>query len=435
VLLFLFNIFIEAAMDFFSYIKGQYHCEGVSLAALADKVGSPTYVYSLATLRHHARQVMDAFKAQDGEPEALVCYAVKANGNLAILKAFVDMGCGFDLVSAGELHKVMAAGGDPRLTVFAGVGKTDAEINDALKAGIYMFNIESLAEAAQINALAGRKGKKVKVDFRLNPDVDAHTHRHITTGKKGNKFGLPISQALAIWAKARSWKNLSVTGVHLHIGSQITQVKPFQLAIKRAVGTIRQLRAKGHCIETLNLGGGLGIIYDKETPASPAQFAAAVRPLVKGQGLRLILEPGRYLVGNAGVLLTRVTYLKQDGAKHFVIVDAAMNDLIRPSLYEAYHSILPVKQPKAGKRVLADVVGPICESGDFLAKDRMMALPPQGSLLAVRSAGAYGFAMSSNYNARPRAAEVLVDGKRWAVVRQRESFADLVKGETIPKWV
>lgn len=421
-------------MDHFFYKNSAYQCEGVALSAIAAKVGTPTFVYSLATLRHHARQIIDAFGPQAGEGPALVCYALKANGNLAVLKALADMGCGFDLVSAGELARVMAAGGDPGLTVFAGVGKTDAEIQFALKAGIFMFNIESLAEAERLNALAGRAGKKVRADFRLNPDVDAHTHRHITTGKKGSKFGLPIADAAALWAKAKAWRNLDVTGVHLHIGSQITEVKPFQLAVRRAVDTVEMLRRKGHRIETLNLGGGLGIIYHRERPATPAEFAAAIRPITNGHGLKLILEPGRYIVGNAGVLLARVTYLKKAGAKNFVIVDAAMNDLIRPSLYEAYHEIVPAKK-SAARAVKADVVGPICESTDFLARDRSMPLPKQGDLLVVRGAGAYGFAMSSNYNARPRAAEVLVDGRRWQIVRERETFEDLMRGESIPKWL
>jgi len=419
-------------MDHFHYRKGVYMCEGVALKAIAAKLGTPTYVYSLATLRRHAWQLTEAFAARDGEPAALVCYSVKGNSNLAVIKALADQGLGFDLVSEGELRRVQAVGGDMGKTVFAGVGKTEAELIHALKAGIFMFNIESLAEAELLNRLAGRLGRRAKADFRLNPDVDAHTHRHITTGKKGNKFGLPIADALALWAKAKAWKNLDLTGMHLHIGSQITQLDPYRLAVKKALAAILALRGRGHRIETLNLGGGLGIIYKDEQPATPQQFADVVRPLVKGQGLRLILEPGRYIAGNAGVLLAKVLYIKPGEGRSFVIVDTAMNDLIRPSFYEAYHGILPLSQARGGKKALVDVVGPICESADFLAKDRPMALPAPGDLLAVRSAGAYGFTMSSNYNARPRAAEVLVDGKRWHVVRQRESFSDLWRGEKVP---
>jgi diaminopimelate decarboxylase len=387
----------------------------------------------LATLRRHAWQLSEAFAESGGEPAALICYSVKVNSNLAIIKALADEGLGFDLVSGGELKRVQAVGGDMGKTVFAGVGKTEAELAQALKARIFMFNIESQAEAELLNRLAGRLHRRVRADLRLNPDVDAHTHRHITTGKKGNKFGLPIADAPALWAKAKkSWKNLELSGVHMHIGSQITRLEPYRQAVAKALAVIHTLRSRGYRIETLNLGGGLGIIYNGEHPATPQQFAAAVRPLVKGQGLRLILEPGRYIAGNAGVLLCRVTYLKPGAGKTFVIVDAAMNDLIRPSLYDAYHEIVPLRQARAGKKALADVVGPICESADFLAKDRRMALPRQGDLLAVRSAGAYGFSMSSNYNARPRAAEVLVDGSRWHVVRQRESFEDLWRGERVP---
>jgi diaminopimelate decarboxylase len=422
-------------MDHFSYHQGRYHCEGVPVEAIAAKAGTPTYVYSLATLLHHYRQLAAAFPGGPSSPKPMLCYSVKANGNLALLAALAREGCGFDIVSAGELFRLKRAGGDPSKVIFAGVGKTEAELETALKSGIHMVNIESLAEAELLNRVAGRLKRRARVDFRLNPDVDAHTHRYINTGKKESKFGLPIADAPAIWAKAKSWKNLDVTGIHLHIGSQITQVGPYALAVKKAVAMAELLRRKGHRVETLNLGGGLGIIYRDERPATPAEFAAAVGPLVEGHGLRLILEPGRYIVGNAGVLLTRVTYLKPGMRKHFVIIDAAMNDLIRPSLYEAWHEILPARQARRGKRVKADVVGPVCESGDFLAKDRAMDLPAQGDLLVVRSAGAYGMVMASQYNARPRAAEVLVNGKAWDVVRQRESFEDLVRGESIPAYL
>ncbi len=409
--------------------NGSLHAEGVSLEALAKRHGTPLYVYSLHHILDNYQQLTRAFRGMDH----LVCFSMKANSNLGILAALAKAGCGFDIVSAGELHRLRAVGADMRKVIFAGVGKTRDEIAQAIRAGIYMFNIESWPEAEAINAVAAKLGKVVKVDFRINPDVDAKTHAYISTAKKASKFGLPYTQAKDLFARARSLKNLRVSGIHLHIGSQITELGPFKAAAKKAMALIHELRAQGHTIETLNLGGGLGIVYNAEKAKSAAQYAAALLPIFKGSGLKLLFEPGRYFVGNAGVLLTRVLYLKETDWKDFVIVDAAMNDLIRPSLYDAYHAIVPVR-PRAGGRVRkVDVVGPICESGDFLAQDRRMPLPRQDDLLAILSAGAYGFVMASNYNSRGRAAEIVVDGKRAHVTRKRETQADLIRGESVPK--
>lgn len=416
-------------MDEFSFKGPRLYCEDVDVEKMARKAGTPLYVYSLSTILGHYKKLEQAFQAVDH----LICFSMKANSNLAILAALAGQGCGFDIVSGGELFRLKKAGADMKKVIFAGVGKSAAEIREAIKAGIFMFNIESWPEAEQINRVAASLKKMVKVDFRLNPNVDAHTHAYITTGKSENKFGLPMEQAATLFSRAASLKNLQVTGIHLHIGSQITEVEPYLKAVKKAAALIRELRAMGHKIQTLNLGGGLGIIYDQEAPSTAAEFSKAVLPLLKDLRIKLILEPGRFIVGNAGILVTEVMYLKSSATKTFVIVDTAMNDLIRPSLYDAFHAILPVNQDRPkGPVKLVDVVGPVCESGDFLAKDRKMMLPQSGDLLAIRSAGAYGFVMSSNYNTRPRAAEILVDGKDWSVVRKRETLEDLVKGEVIP---
>jgi diaminopimelate decarboxylase len=405
-------------------------CEGVPLRRIAGAVGTPTFVYSLGTILHHYRRLTEAFAGTPTE----ICYSVKANGNLAILSALAREGSGFDIVSSGELYRVRRAGGDVGRVVFAGVGKTDDEIAMALRAGIRMFNVESWPEAERINAVAGAAGKTARVAFRLNPDVDAHTHAHITTGKSENKFGLPIDEAPALFdAARRRFASLQATGIHMHIGSQITEVGPYRQALRKGIAAVRALRGRGHVIRSLNLGGGLGIVYDKETPATAQQFAATILPMLRGLDLELLLEPGRFIVGNAGVLIARVIYVKEAGRKTFAIVDGGMNDLIRPSLYSAYHQVLPMRQAPGRKvRRSVDVVGPICESADFLAKDRRIATPRSGEYVIVRSTGAFGFVMSSNYNARPRAAEVLVKGSRWDVVRRRETHADLVRGETIP---
>jgi diaminopimelate decarboxylase len=416
-------------LDEFSYKAKRLHCEEVNVADIAEKAGTPLYVYSLGTVLGHYRRLEEAFKGVDH----LTCFSMKANSNLAILAALAKEGCGFDIVSGGELYRLKKAGADVSKIIFAGVGKSAEEIRMGIQAGIFMFNVESWPEAEQINKVAGSLKKKVKVDFRLNPNVDAHTHAYITTGKSENKFGMPFEQAGELFARARKLKNLEVTGIHLHIGSQITETEPYLKALKKAARLVGELRDAGFKVGTLNLGGGLGIIYDQEAPSTAKEFAKAVLPIVSGLKVKVILEPGRFIVGNAGILVTKVLYLKESASKTFVIVDTAMNDLIRPSLYDAFHAIVPLDETRpTGPVKLVDVVGPVCESGDFLAKDRKMMLPETGEYLAVRSAGAYGFVMASNYNTRPRAAEVLVDGKSWTVVRQRETYEDLVRGEKIP---
>jgi diaminopimelate decarboxylase len=412
----------------FAYKNGVLHAEGVSLDQLARQHGTPLYVYSLTHVLENFRRLNAAFAGTDH----LVCFSMKANANLGLLAALARAGCGFDIVSGGELHRVLAAGADPQKVIFAGVGKTDHEIAYALKQGIFMFNIESWPEAEAINRVAAKLGKRVKVDFRINPDVQAGAHKKISTAHKASKFGLPYHETLSLFKRAKALKQLDVTGIHLHIGSQIIALKPFVDAAKRALDLVAQLRKAGHAVRTLNMGGGLGIDYNGEDFKSPEQYAQALLPLFKGSGLKLLFEPGRYFVGNAGALVTEVVYVKETRWKDFVIVDAAMNDLIRPSLYEAYHRIVPVKKASGRKVRTVDVVGPICESGDFLAQDRKLPLPKQGERLAVLSAGAYGMVMASNYNQRGRAAEVLVQGKQAWVTRKRESWDDLLRGESIP---
>lgn len=415
-------------MEAFRYKKGVLHVENVPLDRLARRFGTPLYVYSLNHVLESFRKLDSAFKGQDH----LVCFSMKVNHSLTLLRALAKEGCGFDIVSGGELYRLRRIGADMKRVVFAGVGKTEAEIREAIQAGILMFNIESWPEALRINRVAGRLGKRVKADFRINPSVDAKTHAYISTGKKENKFGVPIDRAAELFRDARQLSHVSVTGIHLHIGSQITQLGPFIQAAKKARTLVRQLRQAGFAIETVNMGGGMGIVYDSETVITPKSFAGALRGVFAGERVKLLLEPGRYIAGNAGVLLTEVQYIKETRWKDFVIVDAAMNDLIRPSLYGAFHAIEPVLQ-KRGRRVKkVDVVGPICESADFLAKDRKMGLPAAGEFLAVRSAGAYGFVMASNYNSRGRAAEIVVDKSRIVVARKRESYADLLRGEKAP---
>ncbi|MBN2370728.1 MAG: diaminopimelate decarboxylase [Vicinamibacteria bacterium] len=418
-------------MDLFHYRKNELYCENVPVRRIAATTGTPTFVYSLGTALMHYQRLLEAF---DGH-EVQICYSVKANGNLALLAALARAGCGFDIVSAGELYRVRRAGGKARDVVFAGVGKTADEMEQAIRAGIGMFNIESWSEAKLLDRTASKLGRRVRAAFRLNPDVDAHTHAHVTTGRKDNKFGLPIEEAEDLFARARrSLRQIEIMGVHMHIGSQITEVAPYTKALARALAAIRRLRARGHEIRTLNLGGGLGIVYHRERPSTAKEFAAAILPLLRGQNLRLLIEPGRFVVGNAGILVTRVIYLKETPSRTFVIVDSGMNDLIRPSLYDAYHEVVPLAlRASRGPRRRVDIVGPICESADFLAKDRLMPIPKPDQLVAVRSAGAFGFVMSSNYNGRPRAAEVLVDGGRFWTVRRRETHADLVRGETVPE--
>ncbi|GAB4363066.1 MAG: diaminopimelate decarboxylase [Deltaproteobacteria bacterium] len=417
-------------MHHFVRERGELHCEQVPLRVIAEAAGTPTYVYSHATLSHHYAVFDEAFA---GVPH-LICYSMKANSNRSVIRAFTRMGSGVDIVSGGELRRALAAGAHPSKIVYSGVGKTVPEIEEALTRGIRMFNVESREELETIDAVAGRLRKKAPVALRVNPDVDPKTHPYISTGLKKNKFGIHISQAMRDYAWAATRRHLEVVGVDCHIGSQLTEVSPFVDAAKRVRALVERLLRMGLPIRLVDIGGGLGIPYEDETPPPPKRYAAAVRKVFDGLPVTLVLEPGRVLVGNAGVLLTRVLYTKSSsaskgkGRKHFVIVDAAMNDLARPSLYGSYHAVVPVGEAPRGGRV-TDVVGPICESGDFLAKDRRMPAVSSGDLLAVMSAGAYGFSMSSTYNSRPRPAEVMVSGDRFEVVREREAVRDLDRGE------
>ena len=413
--------------DRFTYRNDEMYCEDVPLREIVDAVGTPAYVYSLAQLRDAFRSFDQAFAAS----RHLVCFSVKANSNLAVLRAFVNEGSGFDIVSGGELFRVLKAGADPGKVVFSGVGKTREEMEYALRSGILMFNVESEQEMEALNEVAGSMGVTAPVSFRINPDVDPQTHPYISTGMKKSKFGIAIDPAAAAYRRAIALPNLDVVGVDCHIGSQLTSTSPFADAAERVRAFIEVLQGEGADIRYVDLGGGLGIRYDDEEPPDPGDYAKALMEGVRGLDVTLVLEPGRSMVGNAGILLTRVLYLKRTESKNFVVVDGAMNDLIRPSLYGAFQGLRPVDRREA-EPMTADVVGPICESGDFLAQDRDIQPPEPGDLMAVMSAGAYGFTMASNYNTRPRAAEVLVDGKEFAVVRERETLEGLVAGEKIP---
>lgn len=412
-------------MNPFEFRHGELHVEDVPLSRLAEQFGTPLYVYSRAELSAAFRAFDQAFAAR----EHLVCFAVKSNSNLGILNLFARLGAGFDVVSGGELQRVLAAGGDAGKVMFSGVGKSAAEMRLALEAGILCFNVESEMELERLDRVAGAMGKKAPVSLRVNPDVDPKTHPYISTGLKGNKFGVPISEALAIYRKAAALPNLSVTGVDCHIGSQITEVSPFADALDKVLALVDELEAAGIAIRHLDLGGGLGIRYRDETPPPVAEYAATLLAKLGGRAQKILVEPGRALVGNAGLLLTQVEYLKHGEAKNFAIVDAAMNDLMRPALYDAWHDILAVKEG-TGAPVSYEIVGPICESGDFLGHERPLALN-EGDLLAVMSAGAYGMSMSSNYNTRPRVAEVIVDGGAVHLVRERETVAQIFQNEKI----
>ena len=416
-------------MDYFNYREnGQLFTEECNLSELAAQHGTPLYVYSRATLERH----WHAFDQAAGEVPHLICYAVKANGNLAILNLLARLGSGFDIVSGGELARVVAAGGDPAKVVFSGVGKTEAEMRYALEQQILCFNLESEAELERLNTVAGDMGKVARISVRVNPDIDAGTHPYISTGLKQNKFGVPIERAVALYHRAATLPNIDIVGIDCHIGSQLTELEPFLEAMDRLLALIDRLAAEGIHIHHLDVGGGLGVNYSDENPPHPEQYAAALKAKLVGRDLQLIFEPGRAIIANAGVLLTRVEYLKEGEERHFALVDAAMNDLIRPSLYGAWMNIIPADKSLQRPVRRYDVVGPVCETGDFLGKDRELSLA-QGDLLVVRSAGAYGFSMSSNYNARPRAAEVLVDGDAAHLVRQREPLADLWRLEqTLP---
>ncbi len=411
----------------FSYSQNDLYCEQVPLASLAARVGTPAYVYSAQAILDNYRAYDEAF---EGVPHT-VCYAVKANSSLAVLALMAKAGAGFDIVSGGELFRVLQAGGDPTKVVFSGVGKTAAEVEYALSNGIHSFNCESESELTLIDAMAARLGVKASFSIRVNPDVDAATHPYISTGLSQHKFGIAIAEAGAVYQGARQLRNLSAEGVSCHIGSQILVETPLLEALDKVLDLAARLRAEGHPIRHIDLGGGLGIAYraSEKAPAIPA-FIAKLRDRLRDSGFTVVVEPGRSIVGAAGVLLTRVLYRKRNGAKEFVVVDAAMNDLIRPSLYHAHHEILPVRRNDLAP-ITADVVGPICESTDFLARGREMANAMPGDFLAVATAGAYGFVLSSNYNSRPRAPEVLVEGAQWRIVRRRETYDDLVRGETV----
>ncbi len=410
-------------MDHFHYQHGELFAENVALTAIAEQYGTPSYIYSRATLERHWRAFDDAFSGQSH----LVCYAVKANSNLAVLNVLARLGSGFDIVSAGELARVLAAGGRADRTVFSGVGKTAAEIAYALEQEIRCFNVESVAELERINQVAGELGKVAPISIRVNPDVDAETHPYISTGLKENKFGIDISLAPAVYQQAAAMAHLHVIGVDCHIGSQLTKVTPFVDALKRVLLLIDDLADKGIAIHHLDIGGGLGIQYKDETPPTPAEYATAMQDLLKDRALEILMEPGRAIAGNAGILLSKVEYIKASDDKRFAIVDAAMNDLLRPALYQSWMAIEAVK-PRETALLSYDIVGPVCETGDFLGKDRKLAIE-SGDLLAVRSAGAYGFTMSSNYNSRPRAVEIMVDGDKAVVVRERETIESLYHGE------
>ncbi len=417
-------------MHEFKYRNNQLYCENVLVRKLAKTFGTPLYVYSYHTLIDHYLKLKSAFS----EINPLICYSVKANSNLSILKALIAQGAGLDIVSGGELFRAQKAACPPQRIVYASVGKTDKEISAAIARGILFFNVESLAELKNINRIAKGLNKITRVAIRINPDVEAKTHKYISTGKITNKFGIDLASAYKILLLRAKFRNLNICGLHIHIGSQITQSAPFVEAIKKVVDFIQRLKNKGLALEYLNIGGGLGIIYDCEAPQTAEIYANEIIPLLKKTGLKIIMEPGRFIVGNAGILVVKVLYIKHTPEKKFIIVDGGMNDLIRPALYDAYHQIVPlslrVGEP-ASAREKVDVVGPICESGDFFAKERLMAKAKEGDYLAVMSSGAYGFSMSSNYNSRLRAAEVMVVKNKALVIRKRESAQDLVRNEVM----
>ncbi len=418
-------------MHDFHYHNDALFCEDIPLERLAKEQGTPCYIYSHATLTRHFQVFDQAFAAVPH----LIAFAMKANSNLAILRLMGSLGSGADIVSGGELFRALQAGIPPSKIVFAGVGKSPEEIAYALDADILLFNVESPAELHAINDVARGKGLRARVALRVNPDIDPKTHPYITTGLKKSKFGIGADRALEEFTTATSLPNVEVIGVHAHIGSQLTQVSPFVDSLKRVVGLIEILKSRGIPIRYLNIGGGLGITYSDETPPLPTEYADAIMPLLQASQCEIIMEPGRVIAGNAGVMLTHVLYIKETGAKNFAIVDAAMNDLLRPSLYQAHHDILPVRQVPNASEAVFDVVGPVCESGDFLAQGRTMPAVKAGDLLAVMSAGAYGFTMASNYNSRPRVPEILVKGGESFVIRDRETFDDLVRGEKIPAFL
>lgn len=413
-------------MHDFHFKSGELYCENVKISAIAKSVGTPCYIYSYKTLIDHFTKIQKAFAPVD----PIICFAMKSNDSLSVIKALVDRGAGLDIVSLGELKKAQIVGVDTQKIVFASVGKTKEEIERAISLRILFFNVESLPELERINTIAGSMGKVASVAIRINPDVQAPTHDFITTGTLKKKFGIDLKTTRQIFQSRRKYPHVNINGVHIHIGSQITSGKPFVGAIRKTIDFINELRKDGIHIEYLDIGGGLGIIYKDEKPQTAQQYADLILPMLKDTGLKIIMEPGRFIVGNAGVFVTKVLYLKDNGFKKFLVVDGGMNDLIRPSLYDAYHQVVPVKQTRAG-RIKVDVVGPICESGDFFAHDRMIPKVDTGDLLAVMSAGAYGYVMASNYNVRGRAPEVMVKGRQFEIITKRETFEDLIRNERI----
>lgn len=413
-------------MHDFKYINNRLFCEEVPVQKIAEQVGTPVFVYSKKTLLDHYHKIDVAFSAIPH----IICYSVKSNSNIAVCRTLVKAGAGLDIVSGGELYRANKAGADPKKIVFAGVGKTEPEIESVLKAGILFFTVESIPELHLINKIAKKLGIRAPIALRINPEVDPHTHGYITTGKKGTKFGLDLSTSRWIYKQHNKFPHIVPVGIQIHIGSQITSPEPYKAALKKILPLVKELKNTIRSIKYLDIGGGLGIIYEKEKATTAAEFAKAVLPLIKDIGLTIILEPGRFIAGNAGILMTKVLYMKQNNNKNFIIVDSGMNDLIRPSLYHAYHEITPVW--KKGKDIItADIVGPVCESGDFFALNRKIEIPKQGDLLAIMGAGAYGFSMSSNYNSRLRAAEVLVNKDKFRIIRKRESFRDLIRNEIL----
>jgi len=417
-------------MHHFHYKNNKLYAEGVPLTEIAEAVGTPCYIYSQATLTHHFKVFDNAFS----DVPHLTCYSVKANSNIALLKLFASLGGGVDVVSGGELFRALKADVSPKKIVFSGVGKTEDEIKMALEADILMFNVESEAELETIHEIASRLGKIAPIALRVNPDIDPKTHPYISTGLRKSKFGIDIKIAEQLYLKANHMPHIRVIGIDCHIGSQLTLLSPFLDALERIKLLYQKLEAQGLKLQYLDLGGGLGIPYGEEIPPHPTEYAQAIKAAAQDLNCTLIFEPGRVIVGNAGILLTKVLYSKQGKGKTFIIVDAAMNDLIRPSLYHAHHEIKPAEKMER-PLVVADVVGPICETGDFFAQGRKMPLVQSGDLLAIMSAGAYGFVMSSNYNSRPRVAEVLVNGDRYQVIRKRECYEDLIRLEKIPEWI
>ena len=417
-------------MHDFKYRNNELYCESVAVKDLAEKYGTPLYVYSRKTLIDHYRKIREAFKSI----RPLICFSMKANSNPALCGALVKEGAGLDIVSGGELYLALKTNVSTKKIVYAGVGKTEKEIESAMRHHIFLFNVESLPELRMIDRVAGRLGRQQAVAIRVNPDVKPKTHKYITTGHKENKFGVDIETARAIFSDRARFKNLNITGVHIHIGSQIVDAAPFIKAIEKITGFIKDLERKGINVRWLNIGGGLGIIYSEERPQTAEEYAKAIIPILKKVKAGVILEPGRFIVGNSGMLLTKVVYIKETSSGNFAIVDAGMNDLMRPSLYGAHHEVLPAGSAPygSGSKVRAyDIVGPICESGDFLAKDRKFIDLNEGDLLAVMSAGAYGFSMSGNYNSRPRPAEVMVEGKHHKLIRRRETYKDLTRNCTL----